>query len=128
MIPPLSTRAFKYLQKINRKSGLETTDEVIFDMGARLLGLCEIVVSPRDREEQHLKNLLTEPETKALRILRRQFAATGQLCSARELSRAMGYQSSRSGHLLLHRLLSKGVLAKHAGQLSFVREYEGLLE
>ena len=128
MIPPLSTRAFKYLQKINRKSGLETTDEVIFDMGARLISLCQIVAGATDREEQHLKNLLTEPEAKALRILGQQFATTGHLCSARELSRALGYQSSRSGHLLLHRLLSKGVLAKHAGQLSFVREYEGLLE
>jgi SOS-response transcriptional repressor LexA len=54
-------------------------------------------------------------------MLHEQFAGTGRIPSVRELSRALGYQSSRSGHVLLHRLLSKGVLLRRAGQLEFAK-------
>jgi len=127
MHPPLSTRAFKYLHKISRKAGLQYSDEEVHDVGVRLLGLCHLAVNAKNREARHLRNLLTEVEIKAVRSLRERFAETGRLASARELSHALGYQSSRSGHLLLHRLLTKGVLVKRAGQIMFA-ELKGKFE
>jgi hypothetical protein len=124
----LSTRAFKFLRKINRKSGLQNTDEEIHDIGMRLLSLCHIAAEVKDREEKALQNSLTEGEIKALHALSEHFLATGRLSSARELAYALGYRSSRSGHLLLQRLLCKGVLTKRAGHLVFGREYERRLE
>ena len=121
MTPQLSTKAFTFLRKISRKSGLQYNDEEVHDMGVRLLSLCHIATSAKNREDERLQTLLTEPEIKALRMLHEQFAGTGRIPSARELSRALGYQSSRSGHVLLHRLLSKGVLLRRAGQLEFAK-------
>jgi hypothetical protein len=86
-------------------------------MGVRLLGLCHIATNARNRETKGHENLLTETEIKALGVLRQQFTATSRLSSARELSQALGYRSSRSGHLLLHRLLTKGALIKRAGHV-----------
>src|SRR6266581_3165739 len=100
MTSPLSTRAFKFLQRISRKSGLQYTNEDIHDMGTRLLGLCHVAARIKNREDGSLQVLLTEIEIKTLRILREQFAATGRISSARELSQALGYRSSRSGHML----------------------------
>ena len=125
MTPHLSTRAFRFLRKLNRKSGLQHTDEDVHDMGARLLGLCHIATNAKNREVECLHALLTEPEAKALQVLHEQFVCTGHISSARELSRALGYQSSRSGHVLLHCLLSKGVLIKRAGQLTFTEQEGG---
>ncbi len=122
MIPTLSTRAFKHLRKINRKSDLQATDEEIHDMGVRLLSLCHIAANAKNREEKSLQDLLTEPEMKALQILRQEFTITGRLLSARRLSSALGYQSSRSGHLLLQRLSRKGFLIKRSGLLSLTNE------
>src|ERR1017187_1117340 len=120
MIAQLSTKAFKHLRKIIRKSGIQHADQEIHDMGSRLLGLSIIAAGTKDREDKRLQALLTEPEIKALHALQEQFTATGRISSARELSHALGYQSSRSGHLLLHRLHAKGVLIKRAGQLTFM--------
>lgn len=122
MIPILSTRTFKHLRKIQRKSGIESTDEEIHDMGVRFLGLCHIAASVKNQEEKAVQDLLTEPEKEALQVLRQQYAATGSFPSVRGLSSALGYQSSRSGHVLLQRLLSKGFLVKRGGHLSLVRE------
>jgi hypothetical protein len=122
MIPSLSTRAFKHLRKLNRKSGLQSTDVEIHDMGVRLLGLCHIAAHVKDREEKALQDLLTVAERKALQILRQQFITAGRLSSARELSAALGYKSSRSGHLLLQRLLIKGFLLKRGNCLSLAQE------
>ena len=114
----LSTRAFKFLQKTARKLGLQHNDEDVFEMGTRLLALSD-VVSGFNEKENRFEILLNEQEINALRVLRNQFTLTGRICSARELSRALGYQSSRSGHILLHRLITKGVLVKRTGQLAF---------
>lgn len=122
MIPTLSTREFKHLQKISQKAGLQNTDEEIHDMGVRLVGLCHIAANVKNREDKALKDLLTEPELKALEILRKQFATTGRLASARELSRALEYKSSRSGHLLLQSLLTKRFLIRIGGHLTLPRE------
>jgi len=119
MITRLSTRAFKFLHKISRKAGLENSDEEIHDMGLRLLGLCDIAIEAQNSATKNHDNLLTEPERKALCTLREQYVATGRLASARELSKTLGYRSSRSGHLLLHSLLSKRVLVRQAGRLNF---------
>ena len=89
-------------------------------MGVRLLGLCHIATNARNRKTRSHEDLLTEAEIKALEVLRKQFTATSRLFSARELSHALGYRSSRSGHVLLQRLLTKGVLIKRAGQLVLV--------
>lgn len=91
-------------------------------MGVRLLNLCHIAANVKNREDKALKNLLTEPEVKALEILRKQFTAAGRLLSARELSSALGYKSSRSGHLLLQSLLTKRLLIRIGGNLAFPRE------
>jgi hypothetical protein len=120
MIPTLSTRTFKHLRKISRKSGFQAADEEIIDMGIRLLNLCQIAANVKNREERAVKDLLTKPEMEALGILRLQFTVTGRLLSARELSSAMKYQSSRSGHLLLQGLFHKGFLVKRNGRLTFV--------
>jgi hypothetical protein len=122
MIPTLTTRTFKHLRKINQKSGFQSTDEETHDMGVRLLGLCHIAANVKNREAEAIQDLLTEHEVKALQILREQFSTTGQLLSVRELSSALGYQSSRSGHLILQHLLSKGFLVKRGGGLSLARE------
>lgn len=122
MIPTLSTRAFKHLRRINQKTGLQSTGEEIHDMGTRLLGLCHIAAHVKSREEKATKDLLTEPELRALQLLGQQFVILGRLLSARELSAALGYRSSRSGHQLKQRLLSKGFLAKRGSCLSLVQE------
>jgi len=128
MIPRLSTRAFIFLRKVDQRTGLQNTAEEIHDIGERLLGLCQIALNGTDREDKALGGLLTETETNALGVLRNQFATTGRLSSARELSHALGYQSSSSGHLLLQRLMSKGILVRRAGQLTLAREYERRFE
>jgi hypothetical protein len=52
MTPQLSTRAFKFLRKISRKSGLQYTDEEVHDMGVRFLGLCHIATNAKKREAE----------------------------------------------------------------------------
>jgi hypothetical protein len=128
MTPTLSTRAFKYLRKCDRRVGLRHTDEEIHEIGARLLHLCHVAVEAKEKDAKRLWGLLTEPEVKAFRILREQFINSGRLCSARELALALGYKSSRSGHLVLQRLLCKGSLVKSAGHLVFRQKYERCLE
>ena len=128
MIPILSTRAFKYLKKIDRNIGFQHSDEEFHEIGARLLHLCQVAVDSKEREARHLRDLLTEVEVKALRVLIEQSINTGRVCSARELSIALGYKSSRSGHLLLQRLLSKGLLVKNAGRLALGQKYERRFE
>ena len=122
MIPILSTRAFKHLHKINRKAGFECTDEEIYDMGVRLLSLSHVLAHVKNREDRSLQNLLTETEIKALQILRSHLIATGRLMSVRELSSALGYQSSRSGHLILQHLVNKRFLVQSGRHLAFPRE------
>ena len=124
MTPTLSTRAFKYLRKCDRRVGLRHTDEEIHEIGARLLHLCHVAVEAKEREAREIRSLLTDTEVKAVRILKERFITNGQLCSARELSRALGFQSSRSGHLILQRLLCKGLLVKSAGHLVFSKKYK----
>jgi hypothetical protein len=128
MIPALSTRAFKYLRKIDRRIGLRHTDEEVHEIGARLLHLCHVAVDSKERETKRLQNLLTEVEVRALHVLREQLVITGRLCSARELSRALGYQSSRSGHLILKSLLYKGLLIKSARQLGLSQKHDQLFQ
>ncbi len=90
--------------------------------GLRLLGLSHVAANIKSREDKVLKNLLTETEVKALETLRRQFSVVGRLSSARELSNALGYKSSRSGHLILQSLLTKELLVRSGGKLAFSRE------
>ena len=42
----------KFLRKISRKSGLQYTDEEVHDMGVRLLSLCHIATSAKNREDE----------------------------------------------------------------------------
>ena len=111
MIPQLSSNAFKFLRNISKKAGLVATDEEIHDMAIRLLTLCELASKTQDRQVP-LNSDLTEAETQAVTAIREHFTRTGNVPSARELSQAMGYRSSRSGHLLLKRLLNRGILKR----------------
>jgi hypothetical protein len=124
----LSTRAYKYLRKIDRSIGLQHTDEEVHEIGTRLLHLCQVVLDSKEREERRLRGLLAEVEIRALRVLDENLVNTGRLCSARALANALGYKSSRSGHLILQRLLCKGLLLKRAGQFVFSQKYEWRLE
>jgi len=124
MVPTLSARAFKYLRKCDRMVGIQHTDEEVHEIGARLLHLCHVAVEAKEKDAKGLRGLLTEVEIRALRVLNGNLVSTGQLCSARELSRALGFQSSRSGHLILQRLLCKGLLVKSAGHLVFSKKYK----
>src|ERR1035437_1754440 len=128
MVPTLSTRAFKYLRKCDRMVGLQHTDEEVHEIGARLLHLCYVAVEAKEKDAKRLLGLLTEVEIRALRVLSENLVSTGRLCSARELALALGYKSSRSGHLILQRLLCKGFLVKSAGHLVFRQKYERCLE
>jgi hypothetical protein len=97
-------------------------DEETHDMGIRLMSLCHVAASIKNREHRGLKGLLTDTEMKALEILRQQFTVTGHILSARELSSALGYKSSRSGFLLLQSLCAKRLLVEIGGQLGFPHE------
>ena len=60
MTTHLSTRAFKFLRKISRKTGLEKSDEEIHDIGTRLLCLCHVATNAKVREEKRHETLLTD--------------------------------------------------------------------
>ena len=121
MVTHLSTRAFKFLRHISRRSGLQCADEEIHDMGIRLLTLCGIAAKV-EKERAPVLLVLSESEARALKIIEQHFAAEGHCPSARLLSRALGYRSSRSGHLMLQRLLNRGILARHAGRFNLVQK------
>lgn len=85
-------------------------------MGVRLLTLGALVTNAGDSQEMDSPYQLTAPETEALRHIRKKFTNTGSFPSARELSRTLGYQSSRSGHRLINQLIAKGILARARGK------------
>jgi hypothetical protein len=60
----------------------------------------------------------TDAEAQAIKAVQEHFAATGSIPSARVLSRALGYRSSRFGHLLLQRLLNRGNLIRRGNSLA----------
>ena len=128
MIRNLSRRAFRHLRLLDQKLGLGHTDAEIYELGARLVNLCHVATEVEEIEARRLRKLLTDTEVKAVNVLREHLAGTGRLCSARELSRALGYQSSRSGFLLLQRLRCKGVLLKLSADLALSQKFERCLE
>jgi hypothetical protein len=118
---PLSTRAFKHLRRITNQNSLHSTDEEIHDMGRRLSVICAVLSKPGEAWKAHFD--VTEQEAAALHAIK-EAAGTSQAPSARNISRSLGYASSRSGHVLLRRLLDKRLLVKRRGRLELKGDLE----
>jgi hypothetical protein len=116
MVPHLSTRAFKFLRHISKKSGLQYSDVEIHDMGIRLLTLCQ-AAAEGETEGKSTSAALTGMEIEAIKFIKQKFTKTGNFPSVRILSTALGYRSSPSGYLMFRRLVSKGILARRDGRL-----------
>ena len=124
-IPQLSGRGFKHLRRITKPTK-PASDEEIHDMGRRLLTLCGLLAE--NGEDQEPECELTEQEIAALQIIANRAETVEGVPSARELSRALNYKSSRSGHQLLRRLMEKGALRRNGRQLEVVLKLEGKFE
>jgi hypothetical protein len=123
--PRISGRALKHLKRIAGLSG-NIGDEEIYDMGKRLLTLCDILTEPKavSKETPELSN----DEQAAMEIIHHRARNGEAMPSTRELSRLLKFKSSRSGFLLLVRLLDKGLLRKRGRRLELMSEIEGHLE
>jgi len=101
----LSAEAFEELRTIagEEMDGV-MADEDIEQMGVDLLRLFSLLATP---EVAPVGNRPDERELKALIFLRDEIAQ-GRSPSIRELSRTMGFRSSRSGYKLLKRLIVNG--------------------
>ena len=105
---------------MTRQAGFHLSDEDVYDMGNRLMNICAVIGKPADDEKQDFD--LSESESLAVEFIKK--SAKGSPLSSRTLSRALGYKSSRSGHILLHRLLNKGVLERRRGRIELKREMQ----
>jgi hypothetical protein len=121
-IQPLSRRAFKHLRKITRQAGIRVLEEDVHDMGRRLENICALLSKPDAPLKPDID--LTTQEIAAIRVIKQMVPDSRNRLSARKLSHALGYASSRSGHLLLHRLIDKGVLIQRKGSIEFKRDIE----
>lgn len=77
-------------------------------MASRLLALASAIGSAATEAEA--SNVTTPREQEALVAIRDYFNMHSRFPSARELSRLLGYRSSRSGHDLLIRLQTRRLL------------------
>jgi hypothetical protein len=123
--PRISGRALKHLKRIAGRSG-NVGDEEIYDMGKRLLTLCDVLTEPKAVSNDTPE--LSNDEQAAMEIIYQRARNGEDLPSTRELSRLLKFKSSRSGFLLLVRLLDKGLLRKRGRRLELMSEIEGHLE
>lgn len=121
----MNTHKVKNLKAINDKEGIHIPDEAVYDMGVRLLGLAEVALGEKRKDDKSLEGVLTETEREAFEFLRKKFGDTGRVASSRELSQALGYKSSRSGYLLLQSLQTKGFLIEVGNHLTFPKDRKG---
>ena len=105
----------QYLQK----AGLQCSDDEIHDLGIRLLTLCQ-AAADTEKESRTLSAVLTGVEIEAIKFIKQELARTGTFPSVRILATALGYRSSRSGHVMVRRLESKGILGHRGGRLAIV--------
>src|SRR5258705_9792369 len=117
----LSTRAFKHLRRITKGGAGQLSDVDIHDLGRRLAGICTVLSTPEEASKRDFD--VTDQESAALRLIRED--VQNSIVSARTISRSLGYASSRSGHLLLHRPIDKGFLIRRYGRIEMKRHMEG---
>jgi hypothetical protein len=123
--PKISGRALKHLKRIAGRSG-NISDEAIYDMGRRLLTLCDVLSEPKAVSKETPE--LSKDEQSAMEIIQQRARNGEAMPSTRELSRLLKFKSSRSGFLLLVRLLDKGLQRKRGRRLELMSEIEGHLE
>ncbi len=100
----LSAEAFDELRVIVESEIKEhMTDEAIEEMGINLLKLFAVLLPP---EVKPIGNQPTEQEQKALAFLQDEISQ-GRSASIRDLCKAIGFRSSRSGFRLLNVLILK---------------------
>lgn len=116
--PELSTRSLRHLRNLNRKMGTSFTDEELHDIGSRLLSLSQVAANASVPETD---DFLNEREREALDVLRK---SNGPVQSVRQLARALGYRSSRSGQLILQSLFAKEFLVKKGGRFVLAEKRE----
>ena len=114
----LSPEAFRGLKEIVKDEICEQMeDSEIENMGIRLLRLFSILgVDQAKKEVQGIE--VSEQELKVLTFLREEICGQKRSPSVREISRAAGFRSSRSGFRLLNRLIKRGLIFRsQKGQL-----------
>lgn len=105
----LSEKAFEELLVIVREEfGEQITDDDVEDIGIRLLQLYKFLATP-DVSRSAIK--MTESEARAVAFLQNA-NGNGNSPSIRNLCKAMGFRSSRSGFRLLNTLMSKGLVRR----------------
>jgi SOS-response transcriptional repressor LexA len=82
------------------------TDDKAEAMGVELLHFFSLLWSPKVTDI----NALTDQESKALEFIRRMLDTEQRPPSVREVARAIGLKSSRSGFRVVQRLIAKGVM------------------
>jgi len=106
----LSPQAFADLKVITLKElGPDMTDGQIEEMGVNLLRLFDVLVTSPAESTPQLK--LSPEESKALEYIKGEIEQH-RSPSVRDLSKAMGFRSSRSGFRLLKRLIERGVVCR----------------
>ena len=115
----------KHLKKISGRSA-NISDEAIYDLGKRLLTLCDVLTEPKAVSNDTPE--LSNDEQAAMEIIYQRSRNGETMPSTRELARFLKFKSSRSGFLLLVRLLDKGLLRKRGRRLELMSEIEGHLE
>jgi len=115
----LSAEAFEELRTIAREEIEELmTDEQIEQMGIDLLNLFSVLATPM---EGMIRNKLNDHEFKALMFLKTEIDQN-RSPSVRQLSKAMGLRSSRSGH----KLIDRGFLTRDTRGILHPAHAEGL--
>ena len=108
----LSERAFAELKIIAKDEYGETlSDEEIHDMGFRLLHLFDLL-QPKETIEPGGRIQVTEQEQKVLTYIRDTLDAGKTFPSVRDIARAAGFRSSRSGFRMLQKLIKKGLVKR----------------
>ena len=123
-ITELSPEAFDELKAlVIEEYGDTMTDDEITAMGLRLLNLFSLLLSPyTEKAEQRSGPELSDKEQQALTYIATCLELHGRSPSVREVAKAVGYRSSRSGLKVINRLIHRGSIERIAdGQLQITR-------
>ena len=114
----LSPEALKELKEIVKEEiGNEMHDSEIEEMGIRLLRLFSILKGNEEKKSV-TKIEISNQERKVLMFLHEEICNQKRNPSVRDISRAAGHRSSRSGFRVLNHLISRGmVFRNHDGEL-----------
>jgi hypothetical protein len=107
----LSERALaEYKEIYQEEFGHEDSDEEIYASAYNLMRLFRLLLEPSPQKATDGKIGVTIQEFKALKYLHHAVYHKSELPSVRDVAGAMGMRSSRSGQVIIKKLMKKGFI------------------